>query len=550
MTRMTGGQALVRTLVAGGIDRVFCVPGESYLAALDAMVDANSLQVVTARHEGGAGLMAIADARLTGRPGVCLVSRGPGAGNATMSVHVAQQDAVPYILIIGQVERRNLGRGAFQEVDYVRTFADMAKWVVEVHDPGRVSETVARAFQVALSGTPGPVVIVLPEDVLEEACDTAILPPRPAARLAPGAAEVAALADLIAAAERPILLAGGDAVERGARAALLAFSEAWNVPVAATNKRQHGFPNRHDNWVGHVGYLVAPALRAELAQADLVIAMGTRLGDVSTQRFTFPAAPQPAQTLAHVYPDPAVVGRNHAVDLGIVAHAAETLAALAAAPRPRDRAGWIGRLRAVRDRLEAYEVADPDDGIDFGAVALAVDAQLARDAIVTLDAGAFVSWVHGLVHFDPRGECLGAVGGAMGLAVPAAVAASLRHPDRQVIAFAGDGGFMMTGMELATALATGARPKIFVANNRSYGVIRGHQEAHYPGRAIATDLVNPDFARLAESFGARGMRIGRGENVAALVAEALAEDGAVVVDVRTSLSRLNMFRSLAADPGR
>lgn len=544
MTRMTGGQALVRTLVAGGTDRIFCVPGESYLAALDAMLDANGLHVVTARHEGGAGLMAVADARLTGRPGVFFVSRGPGAGNAALAVHVAQQDAVPCILLIGQAERRNLGRGAFQEVDYVKTFADMAKWVVEVHDPERVSETVARAFQVATAGTPGPVVIALPEDVLEAACAAAVVQPRTAARLTPGPDEVAALAGLIAAAERPVLLAGGDAADRRARAALQAFSEAWNVPVVATNKRQHCFPNRHDNWGGHLGYVVAPALRAELAAADLVIAMGTRLGDVSTQRFTFPAAPLPAQRLAHVYPDPMVVGRNHAVDLGIVAHAAETLKALNAAPRPRDRSAWLGRLRAVRDRLEDYTVSDPADGLDFGAVALAVDALLAPDAIVTLDAGGFVSWIHGLVHLAPTNECLGAVGGAMGLAVPAAVAASLRYPDRQVIAFVGDGGFLMTGMELATAMATGARPRIFVANNASYGVIRTQQEAAFPGRVIATDLTNPDFARLAESFGATGMVIGRGDDVAARVAAALAVDGPVVVDVRTSLSRLNMFRSL------
>lgn len=542
---MTGGEALVATLAAAGVDRVFCVPGESYMAALDALYDRPGIEVVQTRHESGAGLMAVADARLTGRPGICFVSRGPGAGNATLAVHVAQQDAVPLILFVGQVERRNLGRGAFQEVDYGKTFSDMAKWVVEVDDAERLSEFVARAFQVATSGTPGPVVISLPEDMLEDRIEVEVVAPRAAARLSPGAEEVTRLAALIAAAERPVLLAGGDCCDPAARAGLLAFAEAWGVPVAATNKRQHCFPNRHPNWVGHIGYLVSAPLRRVLDRADLVIALGTRLGDVSTQRYTYPAAPLPEQPLVHVYPDPTVVGRNHALTLGLVAHAAETLAALNAAPRPRDRSGWIAELTAIRHAQEGYAVTTPPDGVDFGAVALAVDAQLKPDAILTLDAGNFVSWVHGLIRVAPTNETIGAVGGAMGLAVPAAVAASLRHPARDVIAFVGDGGFLMTGMELATAMLCGARPKIFVSNNRSYGVIRTHQEGAYPGRVIATDLANPDFAALAESFGATGLVIDRESDVAATVARALACPGPVVVDVRTSLEKLNMFRSLA-----
>ena len=541
---MTGGEALVKTLLAAEVDRAFCVPGESYMAVLDALVDAPQIDMVSARHESGAGLMAIADARLTGRPGICFVSRGPGAGNATLSVHVAQQDAVPFILFVGQVERQSLGRGAFQEVDYIKTFADMAKWVVEVHDPARLSECVARAFQVATTGTPGPVVISLPEDMLEEEIESEIVKPRPAARPVPSLLDIDAIGTLIAKAERPVLLAGGDCCSPVSCAALLAFSETWNVPVASTNKRQHCFPNTHEHWVGHIGYLVAPALRAELDRADLVIAMGTRLGDVSSQRFTYPAAPEPAQPLIHVYPDAAVIGRNHRPTLGIVAHAADVLAGLCTVSRARNRRNWIAALRKVRDRLECYDVTVQEDGIDFGAVALAVDAQLADDAVLTLDAGNFVSWIHGLVHVGPSNDTIGAVGGAMGLAVPAAVAASIRFPERQVLAFVGDGGFMMTGYELATAKLRGAKPKIFVSNNRSYGVIRTHQEIAYPGRVIGTDLANPDFAALAASFGARGIVISPGDNVEAKVAEALDADEAVVVDVRTSLEKINMYKSL------
>ncbi len=543
--KMTGGEALVKTLLAGGVDRAFCVPGESYMAALDALLDAPQIDLVQARHEGGAGLMAIADARLTGRPGICFVSRGPGAGNATMSVHVAQQDAVPYILFIGQVERQNLGRGAFQEVDYVKTFSDMAKWVIEVHDPSRLSEYVARAFQVATSGTPGPVVISLPEDMLEEEVETEIVTPRLATRPTPASTELEAISEMIAMAERPILLAGGDCATPEARRELLAFSESWNVPVASTNKRQHCFPNIHQNWIGHIGYLVSPKLRAQLDRADLIVALGSRLGDVSTQRFTYPAAPNPRQPLVHVYPDASVIGKNHQPKIGVVAHAADLLTRLNRSPRSRDRSEWFEALRAVRDELEGYEVTKQEDGIDFGAVALAVDSQMADDAIITLDAGNFVSWIHGLVHVGPSNETIGAVGGAMGLAVPAAVAASIRYPSRQVLAFVGDGGFMMTGYELATAVMRGAQPKIFVSNNNSYGVIRTHQETAYPGRVIGTDLVNPDFAALADSFGAKGIVIASDDDVSAKVAEALAAKGPVVVDVHTSLQKLNMYKSLS-----
>lgn len=542
----TGGHLLVATLRSAAVDRVFCVPGESFLGALDALYGAADIEVITCRHEGGAGLMAIADARLTGRPGICLVSRGPGAGNAALAVHVAQQDAVPVVFIVGQVERANLGRGAFQEVDYVRTFSDLAKWTVEVHDPDRLSEFIARAVHEATSGTPGPVVVSIPEDVFEAATDAAVAPARPAVPLAPASRDVESLAALIAESRRPIVLAGGDCEPHAARDALLAFSEAWAVPVATTNKRQCVFPNNHAHFVGHIGFIVPPLLARVLADADLIIGLGTRLGEVSTQRYRFPQAPVPRQPLVHVYPDPRVIGRNHVTALPVVANARpllEALRGLPAAGRER-RASWIASLREVRDELFRYQPEDMPDGLDFGHVALQLDAKLAPDAIVTLDAGNFVSWIHAHVRFRSTQDMLGAVGGSMGLGVPAAVAASLRYPRRQVVALVGDGGFMMTGNELATAMAKGARPKIFVANNESYGVIRAHQEANYPGRAIATDLVNPDFAALARAFGATGLTLRAPADAAGVVAEALAHDGPVVVDVRTSLERINAFRSL------
>lgn len=545
-SRITGGEALVRTLKAAAIDRVFCVPGESFLAALDAFYDEPAIEVVCCRHEGGAGLMAVADARLTGKVGVCLVSRGPGAGNATLAVHVAGQDAAPVVFIIGQVDRPSLGRGAFQEVDYVKTFSDLAKWTVEVHDAGRLSEFVARAIHEATTGTPGPVVISVPEDVFEEFTSAPIVAASVAPQISPAPADVTALADLLARSRRPLVLAGGGCEPHAARSELLSFSESWGVPVAATNKHQCVFPNGHDNWVAHIGFIVPAALSSVLAEADLIIGLGTRLGDVSTQRYRFPAAPVPAQPLVHVHPDAAVIGRNHRTDLPVVAHAEQLLRALGEqSPRARpERQPWLKRLRAVRDTLSAYTETDFEDGVDFGRVALELDRRLLTDAIVTLDAGNFVSWIHAHVRFRNTQDMLGAVGGSMGLAVPAAVAAALRHPGRQVVALVGDGGFMMTGNELATAIAAGAAPKIIIANNGSYGVIRAHQEAAYPGRVIATRLVNPDFAAMARAFGATGLTIATPADVHGIIEEALATPGPVVVDVKTSLERINAFRRL------
>jgi acetolactate synthase-1/2/3 large subunit len=542
----TGGRILVQTLQTAGIDRVFCVPGESFLGALDALYDAPDVEVVSCRHESGAGLMAIADARLTGRVSACLVSRGPGASNATLAIHVAQQDAVPVLFIIGQVERANIGRGAFQEVDYVKTYSDMAKWTVEVRDPSRLSEFVARGVHEATAGTPGPVVLSVPEDVLDEMAPDTIAAARPAPHIAPAGSEIAALANFIEASERPIVLAGGDCEPHAARNALREFSEAWALPVAATNKHQCVFENSHDHWVGHIGFIVPPALAKVLAEADLIIALGTRLGDVSTQRYRFPRAPVPDQPLVHVYPDAAVIGRNHRTELPIIANSEPVLAALCSRPARGQsrRQPWLARLRAVRDELARYSPLDLPDGIDFGRVVLALDEHLADDAIITLDAGNFVSWIHAHLRFRATQDLLGAVGGSMGLAVPAAVAASLRHPQRQIVAIVGDGGFMMTGNELATAMATGASPKIFVANNSSYGVIRAHQEAAHPGRVIATNLVNPDFAALARAFGATGLTLERAADVDAVIREALGTRGPVVVDVRTSLERINAFRRL------
>ncbi len=538
---------LVECLAAQGLDRLFCVPGESYLALLDALQGQNAIEVVTCRQEGGAGFMALADGKLTGRPGGLAVSRGPGATNASIAIHAAQQDAVPLVVLIGQVARHERGRGAFQEVDYGKSFADMAKAVWEVTEADRLPDIVARAFRLAMTPTPGPVVIVLPEDLLEETTDVApLVLPAPVAP-APAAAEVAEVAALLARAERPLLIAGGTLESRRGRAALAAAAAAHGLPVACSFKFQQLFDNGSPLFAGHLGFKIPRRQVEGLAAADLVLAIGTRLGDVPTQGYRFPAAPEPAQPLVQVHPDPQQLGRNHRCTLALACDPAALLEALAARPdggRAAARAGWAASLNATVQTLRQVAPRAMADGLDFGAVVAPLARLAPRDAIVTTDAGNFAGWVHCLWPWDGTQPALGCVGGAMGIGVPAAVAACLRHPGRCVIAFVGDGGLMMTGNELATAIAHGAKPKVVVSNNGGYGTIRLHQERAYPARVAGTELRNPDFAAWARSFGAKGLTVTRAEEAEAAVEEFLATDGAVLLQVMSSMEAISAFATI------
>ncbi|MBM3489183.1 MAG: acetolactate synthase [Alphaproteobacteria bacterium] len=541
---VTAARQLVATLALHGVDRVFCVPGESYIPVLDALIDEPSIHLVTCRHEGGAGLMAVADAKLTGRPGTCFVSRGPGATNASIAVHVAEQDAAPLVLFIGHVERKDIGRGAFQEMDYRRTFADMAKSVEEVQDPDHLPEAAARAYHLAALGTPGPVVVVLPEDMLYATSQAAPIGPRALPRARPAEADLAAVGRALSGAERPVLIAGGqlDGVE--ARAALLRLSQAWHLPVATSFKRQDLFPNRHANFAGHLGYGIPPQLAEAIAEADLVLAIGTRLGDITTQGYAIPAA---GQTLVHVYPDARQIGRVLPASHGIVCDAGAFVAALAirnAPPAPPGRAAWGQRLHAIYAKLSEYSPQTAPDGVDFGHVAAALQQHLPADAILTNDAGNFSSWMHRYFPFGEGHRLLGAVGGAMGLGVPAAIASALRHPERQVVALCGDGGFLMTGNELATAVKERARIRVIVSNNGGYGTIRLHQEKRFPGRVVGTQLANPDFAALARAFGATGINVKRPEEADFALRQALETPGPVVIDVHSSLDHLSAYTSI------
>ncbi|HLS16931.1 MAG TPA: thiamine pyrophosphate-dependent enzyme [Paenalcaligenes sp.] len=538
---------LVDTLIQQDIRRVFCVPGESYLSVLDAFTNQSTIEVVTARHEGGAGFMAVTEAKMGPRPGICFVSRGPGAMNAAIALHTAQQDALPLIMFVGQVARADLGRNAFQEVDYVSQWGQAAKWVWEVNDASQLAEVVDRAFQLAQSPTPGPVIISLPEDMLSDQVPQRTPRALIEAQL-PGCtdASVTAAHDLLSRAQKPLIIAGQSLNHPAGRAALQALATQHQIPVAVSFRQQDLFPNDHDHYAGHLVFNAPKQLVDILSETDLILALGTRLGDVTSQGYTLPRAPQPAQPLIHVYPDPNELGRNFATDLGVAADPTEFCNQLAALPSTRSdaRDNWRREAHEKVHTLYAWQPQQADDGVVFGNVVAAVNDLAAEDAIICVDAGNFSSWVQRIFNFTAERRMLATISGAMGSAIPAAVASSLRHPQRQVIAFVGDGGFMMTGNELATAQQYGANIKVIVSDNRSLATIRLHQELQYPDRVSATQLQNPDFVTLAQAHQMAGYRIDNEADIKPILSEALTAPGSAVIAVNSSMEYIAAFATL------
>lgn len=532
--------ALADTLLHHGVDRAFGVPGESFLAALDALLERPGIDLVTCRHEGAAALAAVADARLTGKPAVLFVSRGPGMSNATIGLHVAQQDALPLVVFVGQVDRPLLGRHAFQEVDYRRMFGGIAKEVLEVQLAPRMGQTIAQAFAVACSGTPGPVVVVLPEDVLAEPCVTGASQPLGASQPEPGQHAIDEVIARLSRAQRPVLVVGGASRGAAFRTALQQLSESWQLPVAVTNKNQDLFSNTHPHWVGHLGFFVSPSVSALLAQADVVLAVGTRLGDTTSQGFTFPRQGDAPQTLVHVYPDAAALATQHCTAQAIVAQADTFVHAMLARPVPAlpSRTQWLADTAQARELAHGWDARQTPTADVFGHAIQAIATQLAPDAIVAVDAGNFSTWIHRVLRMQPSQTMLAAACGAMGIGVPAALAASLRHPSRQVLAFCGDGGFLMTGNELATAVGRQLPLKIVVANNSSYGTIRSYQERQFPRRVHGTALHNPDFAALAKAYGAAGYRVGDSDSAQETVTQFLAEPGPALLEVVCDIEQI------------
>lgn len=530
----TAAERLIAFLADQGIDRAFCVPGESYIALLDALHAHPRMDLVTCRSEGGAGFMAVADAKMTGRPGVVLVSRGPGACNAAIAVHTAEQDAVPLILLVGQVEKRDLRRNAFQEIDYARMFGGIAKWVGEATEPDQVPELIARGYAMATQGVPGPVVLSLPEDVLAEPCAAPALPATIPAPAIPAPAEVARLAQMLRGAERPILLAGHAFDRPGGREALRAFAEAWSLPVAVSFRRQDLFANDHALYAGDLGLRNPDGQREAFAESDLVLALGTRLTDITTQGWSWPA---PGQRLVHVCAEPRFLGWLFPAAMALATDALALIEALAAeAPAaPATRAAWTTRLRALHAADAQFRPASHNDGVAFAEVARRIGAVAAKDAIVTLDAGTFGAPFYRKVPWLPPQRLLAPVSGAMGFGVPAGVAAALRHPDRQVIACVGDGGALMTAGEFAVAVARGVPLKMVLSDNGTYASIRIHQEKAHPGRVSGTTLENPDFAAWCAAFRVPVTRVDSDADLPALEA-ALAAPGPAAIVVRTSLA--------------
>lgn len=504
----TAGQLIVDTLAAHRIDRVFCVPGESYLGLLDPLFGRADIDTVVCRHEAGAGFMALADARMTGRPGVAMVSRGPGASNASIAVHTAQQDGVPFILFIGQVAARDVRRDSFQEIDYGHMFGKIAKWTAEVTDPNRMAEAMLRAIQVATTGVPGPVVIAIPEDVLTAECRGASVMPQARPTAAPDASSIVLLRDLLTSAKRPLVLAGSGIDSAEARVMLLSFLETWNVPCVVAFRRQDLLPNKHPLYAGDMG-LSNPATQMDVLRGcDLLLNIGARFSDITTQGYTYPQLVRPEMKLAHIHADPAVIGTHVACDLAIACHPTSAIAAVGKPDRALpDRSDWIGRLSNERTKISSVRTFDVNDGVPFEDVVNVVGQHLPGDAIVTVDAGTFGAPIYRVIPFKPPQRLLAPISGAMGFGVPAAIAAGLREPDRTVVCFVGDGGFLMTGSELAVALERKLPLKVIVSENNIYGSIRIHQERGYPGRIVGTSFVNPDLELIGKAYGCAVTRI-------------------------------------------
>lgn len=505
---MTGGQILVAALRSQGVDRIYCVPGESYLPVLDALHDAPEIAVVSARHEGAAANMAEADGKLTGRPGICIVTRGPGATHAAIGVHTAFQDSTPMVLLIGQVASAARDREGFQEVDYRAMFAPLAKWAAEIDHPERIPEYVARAFHVALSGRAGPIVLSLPEDMLsQEISVPAQIPAAMPAAATARAADLQTLCAMIAGAQRPLVIVGGSGWTASACKSLLKFAQKNGLPILASFRRQDLIDNREANYCGHLSLGVDPSLAQRVRSADLIVAIGSRLGEITTSGYTLLTPPQPQQALAHIHPDPNELGRVYQPQLAIACGVADFASALADLDLGPSRGeAW---LREARDAYVKFSTPAPSatDFVDMSSVMGWLSEHLTEDAIVCNGAGNYTVWVHRFFRYrQPRTE-LAPISGAMGYGVPAAIAAKLRFPERMVVAIAGDGCFMMYPQEIATAVQQTANVIILIVNNGMYGTIRMHQERRYPGRVVATDLVNPDFVELARSFGAFAERV-------------------------------------------
>ncbi len=524
-----GGRILVDQLELNGADLAFCVPGESYLPVLDALYD-SPIRLITCRHEQGAANAAEAYGKLTGRPGLCLVTRGPGATQAAVGVHTAKQDSSPMILLVGQVPRAFRGREAWQELDYAEVFGGIAKAAWEIDSAERIPEHMAEAFSLALTGRPGPVVLALPEDMLAEeaaVADGARVEPE---RVAPSAGALERLRELLAAAERPLVVLGEGGWTAETSRDVRTFCEASVLPVACAFRCQDFVDNRSPSYVGVLGVAMDEAIAGRLRDSDLVLAIGGRLGEVPTRRYTLLEPPDPRQTLIHVHPDASELGRVYEPDLAIVATLTEFASALRALDPVEPR--WREWTASARTDYEENLRNEPMEGdVDLGKIMAFIRTRLPGDAVQTCGAGNFTVWAHRFAEFTQFGTQACPRSGSMGYGLPAAVAAQLIHPGRVVVCFTGDGDFVMSSPELATAIQYDLPIVVLLVNNGMYATIRMHQERQFPGRVVGTDLENPDFPALARAYGAYGERVARTEDFGGAFERALASGKASVLEL-------------------
>ena len=540
-SQRNGGRILVDCLLECGVERIYGVPGESFLPVLDALYDSPALRFVVARHEGGAAMMAEAEGKLCARPGVCIVTRGPGATNASAGLHVAFQDSTPMLLLIGQVGLGMQERGAFQELDYRRVFGPMAKWVAQVEDPRRIPELISRAMHTATSGRPGPVVLALPEDVLSAECVTSKTGGYQPWQARPGVEEVAAVRTALAQAQRPLLLLGEGGWDAEAAAALERFAAASELPVVCSFRCQDHFDNDHPCYIGDLGLGANPSLLQRIEQCDVLLAMGARLGEVPSQGYRLLDLPRPRQRLLHVQPDAEELAKVYQPALGVVAEPAAFAKALTA-QGALDGSRWVEDTRAARADFEAWNGAGerPEAGrLNLAKTLVWMGQHLPAQTIITNGAGNYAAWVHRHYRYRAYRSQLAPLCGSMGYGLPAAIAAKLRHPERPVICFAGDGCLQMSIQELGTLLDERLAVVVVVVNNASYGTIRMHQERHYPGRVIGTGLCNPDFVAVAKGYGLHAERVTDDLQVAPALERALATQGPSLVELVTDLEAIS-----------
>ena len=529
---MLGGHAVAQCLRNEGVKHIFSVPGESYIAVVDGLVNYPEIKLITNRQEGCAAFMAEGYAKATRTPGVCIVTRGPGATNASIAVHSAKYDSAPLVLLVGQVSRAARGREAGQEIDYGRFFGSLAKWVIEINDPKQIPRIMSRAFHIARSGRPGPVVVALPRDVTETDTDITMIEPFPAIKPNADPAAVETLVGRINAARKPVLLIGSGTQYSNAWQEVIDFAEKFQLPVLTSYKRQDAFPNNHPNYAGNMLTSNKHAQNLAYEESDLLIVLGSRLSQQNTAGFTFP---RPGRPFVHIDADEENIGQNSRPEVGIVADAKQLLLAALKHPAPRpneSRASWIAEQHAAQKQF-CTPNERPTAKVSMERVMIDLKAAMPADAITTTDAGSFGQWQQRYLEFDHPDSYISPTLGCMGPGVPSAVAAKLAHPQRTVIAHIGDGGFLMTGQEMATAKQYNAPIIAIVYNNQGYNSIRMHQEAQFPGRQHGVALENPDFALMGESYGALGLKVTRDEEFLPAFKKALAANRSALIEVQT-----------------